>query len=60
MKIEKLCEYFNEIGILEYENINIFLGIYSKLNNEKYSRIIDKLRDTLIIYLNNNFIKTNE
>jgi len=45
MKIEKICEYFNEIGILEFEKINIFLGIYSKLNNEKYTRLIDKIRD---------------
>ena len=60
MKIKKLCEYFNEIGILEYENINDFLEIYSKLNNKSYSRSIDKLRDTLVIYLNNNFIKKNE
>ena len=60
MKIEKICEYLNEIGILEYENINIFLEIYSKLNNGNYSTEIDKLRDTLIIYLNNNFIKNNK
>jgi len=60
MKIEKICEYFNEIGILEFEKINIFLGIYSKLNNEKYTRLIDKIRDTLIIYINNHFIKNNQ
>ena len=60
MKIEKICEYLNEIGILEYENINIFLEIYSKLNNDKYLRTIDRLKDTLIIYLNNNFIKNNK
>ena len=59
MKIEKICEYLNEIGILEYENINTFLEIYSKLNNKNYTRLIDKLRDTLIIYFNNNFIKNN-
>ena len=59
MKIEKICEYLNEIGIIEYENINTFLEIYSKLNNKNYTRLIDKLRDTLIIYFNNNFIKNN-
>ena len=59
MKIEKICEYFNEIGILEYENINIFLEIYSKLSYKNYLRLTDKLRDTLTIYFNNNFIKTN-
>ena len=59
MKIEKICEYLNEIGILEYENINIFLDIYSKLNNGNYTTELDKIRDTLIMYLNNNFIKNN-
>ena len=59
MRIEKICEYFNEIGILEYENINIFLEIYSKLSYKNYPRIIDRLTDTLIIYFNNNFIKNN-
>ena len=60
MKIEKICEYLNEIGILEYENVNKFLEIYSKLNDDKYLRVRDKLRDTLAIYLNNNFIKNNQ
>lgn len=61
MKIEKICEFLNEIGILEYENINLFFEIYSKLNNEKYNnRSSEKLRDTLAIYLNNNFIKNNQ
>ena len=59
MKIEKICEYLNEIGIVEYDNINTFLEIYSKLNNKNYTRLIDKLRDTLIIYFNNIFIKNN-
>ena len=31
MKIEKICEYFNNIGILQLENINRFLKIYSQL-----------------------------
>ena len=60
MKIEKVCEYLNEIGILEYENINMFLEIYSKLNTDKYLRARDRLRDTLVIYLNNNYIKNNQ
>ena len=57
MKIEKICEYLSEIGILEYENINIFLDIYTKLNNTKIS---DKIIDTLAIYINNNYIKNNQ
>ena len=59
MNMEKICEYLNEIGILDYENINAFLNIYSTLNNQKYSNEIDKIIDTLKIYLINNFIKNN-
>ena len=59
MKIEKICEYFNEIGILEYENINFFLEIYTKLSYKNYHRLIDLLKDTLIIYFKNTFIKNN-
>ena len=58
MKIEKICEFLSEIGILEYENINIFLDIYTKLNNTKKSS--DKIVDTLAIYINNNYIKNNQ
>ena len=60
MEIEKICQYLNEIGILEYENINIFLKIYSSLNEKKYSSEINRIIDTLKIYLNNNFIKNNQ
>ena len=60
MEIEKICQYLNEIGILEYENINIFLKIYSSLNNKNYSSEINRIIDTLKIYLNNNFIKNNQ
>ena len=60
MEIEKICQYLNEIGILEYENINIFLKIYSSLNKKKYSSEINRIIDTLKIYLSNNFIKNNQ
>ena len=60
MEIEKICQYLNEIGIIEYENINIFLNIYSTLNNKKYTSEVDKIIDALKIYLNDNFIKNNQ
>ena len=60
MEVEKLCQYLNEIGIIEYENINIFLNIYSTLNNKKYSSESDKIIDALKIYLNDNFIRNNQ
>ena len=60
MKIEKICEYLNEIGIIEYENINEFLNIYSTLNKSNYSSKENKIIDTLKIYLNNNFVNKNQ
>ena len=60
MKVQKICEYLNEIGILEYENINIFLNTYSTLNNKNYSSKANKVTDALKIYLNNNYIKNNQ
>ena len=60
MEVEKIFQYLNEIGIIEYENINIFLNIYSTLNNKKYTSETDKIIDALKIYLNDNFIKNNQ
>ena len=60
MKIEKICEYLNEIGILEYENINEFLNTYSILNKQNNSSKVKKIIDTLKIYLNKNFVNNNQ
>ena len=60
MEVEKICQYLNEIGIIEYENVNIFLNIYSTLNDKKYSSEIEKIIDALKKYLNDNFIKNNK
>ena len=60
MNLEKICEYLSEIGILEYENINAFLNIYSNLNKQNYSHKANKIIDALKIYLNNNFINNNQ
>jgi len=60
MKIEKICEYLNEIGILEYENINEFLNTYSTLNKQNNSSKVKKIIDTLKIYLNKNFVNNNQ
>ena len=43
MKIEKLCEYLNEIGILQLDNINTFLKIFSQISKNKYKNVTDKL-----------------
>ena len=60
MSMEKVCEYLNEIGILDYDNINTFLNIYSKLSNQNNTSDMNKIIDTLKIYLNNYFIKNNQ
>ena len=60
MNMEKVCEYLNEIGILDYDNINTFLNIYSKLSNQNNTSDMNKIIDTLKIYLNNYFIKNNQ
>ena len=51
MNIEKICEYFNDIGILQIENINKFLNIYSQFSRNKYKSKADKLILTLFSYL---------
>ena len=43
MKIEGLCEYLNEISILQLDNINTFLKIFSQISKNKYKNVTDKL-----------------
>ena len=52
MKIEKICEYFNNIGILQLENIDNFLKIYSQLSQNKYKNKLDKVILALFSYIN--------
>ena len=51
MKIEKICEYFNDIGILQLENINSFLQIYTQISQNKYKNKSDKLILALFSYI---------
>ena len=60
MNLEKVCEYLNDIGILEYDNVNKFLEIYSKLNSEEYHSNFDKIKQTLCIYIKNLFLKNDK
>ena len=50
MKIEKLCEYLNEIGILQLDSINTFLKIYSQMSKNKYKDESDKSTLALFYY----------
>ena len=51
MKIEKICEYFNDIGILQLEDIDTFLKIYTQLSQNKYKNKSDKLILALFSYI---------
>ena len=51
MKIEKICEYFNDIGLIQLENINRFLKIYTQLSQNKYKNKSDKLILALFSYI---------
>ena len=51
MRIEKICEYLNDIGILQLDNIDRFLKIYSQLSQNKYKNNSDKLILALFSYI---------
>ena len=51
MKIEKICEYFNDIGLLQIGNISRFLKIYSQLSHNKCKNKSDKLILALFSYI---------
>ena len=53
MKIEKICEYLNEIGILDINTTPIFLSLYSgfKISNKKYKLSKNVEENTLKIIL---------
>ena len=51
MSIEKICEYLNDIGILQLENINNFLKIYTKISQNKFKNKSDNLILALFSYI---------
>ena len=51
MTIEKICEYLNDIGILQLENINNFLKIYTKISQNKFKNKSDNLILALFSYI---------
>jgi len=51
MKIRKICDYLNNIGILQLESINNFLKIYSQLSQNKYKSKSDKFILALFSYI---------
>ena len=51
MKNEKLCEYLSDIGILLFDNIDLFFQIYSSNNSKKFNSEQEKLKNSLFLYL---------
>ena len=51
MSIEKICEYLNDIGILQLENINNFLKIYTQISQNKFKNKSDNLILALFSYI---------
>ena len=44
----KICEYFNDIGILDYDSVNSFLSLYSEIGNKNnFSNQNDILRNSI-------------
>ena len=58
MKIEEMCEYLNELGILSIKNTPLFLSIYSGLignkiqnkNNTRNNNNIENNKLTIILF----------
>ena len=52
MKIQKICEYLSDIGLLQMTDINHFLTIYSKIEQNKCTKETDRLKISLFSYIN--------
>ena len=51
MENEKLCEYLSDIGVLLFDNVDLFLNIYSSNNSKQFKSEQEKLKNSLFIYL---------
>ena len=51
MSNEKLCEYLSDIGLLLFENIDLFFQIHSSQNNKQFKNEPEKLKESLFLYL---------
>ena len=48
----KICEYFNDIGILDYDSVNDFLSIYSEIGiKSNFKNQNDILRNSIFSYM---------
>ena len=51
MTLEKICEYFNDIGILQLDNIEKFLKIYKQISQNNFKNKSDKTILALFTYI---------
>ena len=51
MENEKLCEYLSDIGVLLFDNIDLFLNIYSTNDSKQFKSEQEKLKNSLFLYL---------
>ena len=51
MTLEKICEYFNDIGILQLDNIDKFLKIYKQISQNNFKNKSDKIILALFTYI---------
>ena len=51
MNNEKLYEYLSDIGVLLFDNIDLFFQIHSSKTNKKFKNEPEKLKESLFLYL---------
>ena len=51
MTLEKICEYLNDIGIIQLDNIDKFLKIYNQISQNNFKNKSDKLILALFTYI---------
>ena len=51
MNIQKVCEYLSDMGVLLFDNIDLFFQIHSTKKNKQFKNEPDNLKDSLFLYL---------
>ena len=51
MNIQKICEYLSDMGVLLFDNIDLFFQIHSTKKNKQFKNEPDNLKDSLFLYL---------
>ena len=51
MNSQKVCEYLSDIGVLLFDNIDLFFQIHSAKKNNQFKNEPEHLKDSLFLYL---------